>query len=296
MYALLVLVLSTLYLHSDDLVDFDYELDAYYTNVSAFISLDKDANITNATKYSEAQIYQELAQNMLHPNIFLVEAAINPMGLAGIYTRDKHEAFYNDAYVNQINVVRALTAGFEEPTSLSFFVGRMMVFKNKESDHIGKNRAYMGTLLSVGDHVIKDNILYKDYWYNVEFKLKGTRALDLSDLDWSFRAGATMHSNKNVADTVYIGARRSSLDFTQPTLSLIYNSDFNTMLAFTNDTLQLTEGRITIGKSFPVTWPAKVSVGLEIGYLYYSQEKYRGILKEEGIQNHQLIFHPNVKW
>lgn len=296
MYAFIVLVLSTLYLHADNLVDFDYELDAYYTNVSAFISLDKDANITDATNYSEVQIYQELSQNMLHPNIFLVEAAINPMGIVGIYTRDKYEQFYDDATIHQVNVVKALTAGFEEPSSLSFFVGRMMVFKNKESDHIGKNRAYMGTLLSVGNQIIKDNILYQDYWYNLEFKLKGTRALDLSDLDWSFRVGTTLHSNKDVADTLYIGARRSSIDFKQPKLSLIYNSDFNAMLAATNDTLQLTEGRITIGKSFPITWPAKVSVGVEIGYLYYSQEKYRGILREEGIQNHQLIFHPNIKW
>jgi hypothetical protein len=71
----------------DNPIEYDYELDAYYSNVSAFIDLDKDNNITDATHYTEAQIYTDLILNTFNPNIFLLEASVHPMGIGGLYFR-----------------------------------------------------------------------------------------------------------------------------------------------------------------------------------------------------------------
>ena len=283
-------------LSAQHLIEYDYELDAYYSNISAFIDLDSEHEITDATSYSEAKIYTDLFLNLLSPNIFLVEASVHPMGIGGLYFRQNHEAMYDKSKIEEFNLVKAVTAGFEEPYSLSFFVGNMMVFKNKANDYIGKNRAYMGLLVSIGDYSIKDNLAHWDRWVNFEFKLKGTREKDNRDLDWSFRVGSRVHENKEYTNTLYVGARRSSVDYQKSVWSFLYNSAFSSMLSVSADTFELTEAEIMLEKKWPLSWSKKMSFGLGLGYLYNSGVKYRGSLSEEGIDNHQLMLRPNFKW
>ncbi len=292
---LLLLCLNT-YLYAELLIEYDYELDAYYSNISAFVDLDRENEITDATEYSEAKIYTDLVLNSLSPNIFLVEAAVHPMPIFGLYFRDAHQDMYNKSNVENFNMVKAITAGFEEPYSVSFFVGRMMIFKNKDSKRVGKNRAFIGYLMSLGTSSIKDNLAHKDRWINLEFKLKGTREKKSRDLDWSFRIGTMLHSNKDFVNSIYIGARRSSIDYKKGVWSLVYNSAFSSMLAVSSRTYKLTEAELIIEKKWPLKWSDKMSFGLGLGYLYNSGEKYAGLLRDEGIDNHQLIFRPNLKW
>lgn len=283
-------------LSAQHLIEYDYELDAYYSNVSVFIDLDSEHEITDATSYSEAKIYTDLFLNLLSPNIFLVEASLHPMGVGGLYFRQNYGDMYEKSKVENFNLVKAVTAGFEEPYSLSFFVGNMMVFKNKENDYIGKNRAYTGLLVSMGDYSIKDNLAHWDRWVNFEFKLKGTREKANRDLDWSFRVGSRVHENKEFTNTLYVGARRSSIDYQKSVWSFLFNSAFSSMLSVSADTFELTEAEIMLEKKWPLAWSQKMSFGLGLGYLYNSGEKYRGSLSQEGVDNHQLMFRPNLKW
>jgi len=292
----LIICFLTVSLLAEELVEFDYELDAYYSNVSAFIDLDTATDVTDAGDDSESKIYKDLVLNSLSPNIFLVELALHPMPLAGIYFRHEHDGMYKDSQLDKVNWVKVITAGFEEPYSISFFMGRMMVFKKKNNEHIGKNRAYIGYLVTLGNHSIKDNYAYSDNWMNVEFKLKGTREQEKKDLDWSFRVGGRFHDNNNFVDTLYFGARRKSIDYKKTVYSFIYNSAFNTMLAIDTKEFKLTEAEFVIEKTFPLSWSKKMSFGIGVGYLYYSDNKYSGELKEDGVDNHQLIIRPNFKW
>ena len=291
-----LICLLNLSIFAEDLVEFDYELDAYYSNVSAFIDLDRDKNITDGSEFIESKLYKNLILNSLSPNIFLLEMAVHPMALSGLYFRKNHNARYEDSKIDDFNLVKSITAGFEEPYSLSFFVGRMMVFKKKDGSHIGKNRAYIGYLVTIGDYTIKDNYAHKDYWVNVEFKLKGTREKEIEDLDWSFRVGGRFHSNRNFVDTFYLGARRKSIDYKESVFSFVYNSAFSSMVAFDKKKFQLTEAEFVLEKSFPISWSDKMSFSLGLGYLYYGNNKYNGVLKDDGVDNHQLIIRPNFKW
>ena len=295
----LILFLNLLFFvnsNAENLVEYDYEIDAYYSNVSAFIDLEPDKEITNAINMSEREIYTHLFLNTFNPNIMLFEASVHPMGIAGLYFRSKHESLYNESSIDNFNMLKAVTAGYEEPYSFSFFIGRMMVFQNTKDDKIGKNRAYLGTLVTVGDYSIKDNVAHYDKWVNIEYKLKGTRIKEEADLDWSFRLGMKLHANRDFANTIYIGARRKSVDYKKTSLSFVYNSAFSTMLAVSEDTYRLTEGELILEKSWPIRWSEKLSFGLGIGYLFTSGEKYNGKLRDEGINNHQLILRPNITW
>lgn len=283
-------------LFADKPIDYDYEVDAYYSNLIMFVDLDRDNNVTNALEYTEEDIYKDLFFNTFNPNVLLLEIAIHPMSLFGLYFRDQHENIYEKSKRKDINPVKIITAGFEEPYSFSVFIGRMMIFDNKKEERVGSNRAYVGYLLSVGDYSIKDNQAHTDKWYNIEFKIKGTRKTDERDLDWSFRAGAKIHHNSNFANSMFVGVRRSSIDYRKSDWSFIYNTAFSSTLAISTDTLKLTEAEFMAEKKWPVNLKYKVSFGLSVGYIYNTGEKYSGALKEDGIDRHQLMMRPNLKW
>jgi len=227
-----IFLLFTQLIYAENGVGYDYELDPYYSNVSAFLDLDKQHKIEDGMHYTEKEIYTDMLKNSLSPNIFLIELAIHPMALAGLYFRDQHPQRYDKVKIKKFNWVKAITAGYEEPYSISFFVGRMMVFKKKHQKHIGKNRAYLGYLITLGNRSIKDNQAFNDNWIESEIKLKGTRIRDDKNLDWSFRVGSRFHSNHNFTDSIYIGARRSSIDFHKNFLSFIFNSAFDSSISF----------------------------------------------------------------
>ena len=294
-FFLLLLLIYNL-LDAEDFIEFDYEADIYYSNVSAFIDLDTANEVADYSLVNEVDIYSDLLLQTFDPNIFLVEFALHPMPILGLHLRDKHQEKY-DSYNNKTsNIIKSVTAGFNEPYSVSFFFGRMAVFKNKESQNIGKNRAYIGYLITIGDKTIKDNLLYKNRWINFEFKLKGIREKKNKDLDWSFRVGYKANETDNFVDTIYIGARRSSTDYKKSIYSLKYNSAFLTMLEVSVKTLELTTAEFIVEKKFPLHWSDKMVFGLGIGYLYNSYQKYGTDITENGIDNHQFIFRPNLKF
>ncbi len=283
-------------LYAEDFIEYDYEVDIYYTNISAFVDLDSAHEVTDASLENEYEIYRDLLLKTFSPNIFLVEAALYPMPIFGLYFRDNYEDLYVKSNVENSNLVKTLTAGFEEPYSFSLFFGRMMVFKNKDKHNIGKNRAYIGYLLSIGDYTIKDNLAHYNKWINLEFKLKGTRENKDRDLDWSFRVGAKINYNRDFVNTYYIAGRRSSTDYKKSIYSFRYNSAFSSLVEVSADNYKITATEIILEKKIPLNWGTKVALGLGVGYLYNSGSRYRGRLKEDGIDNHQIIFRPNLKF
>ena len=280
-------------INDESKIDFDYELDIYYTNVSLFLDLDSTQECINAPYMEETEVYKTLFFNTFSPNIFLIEAAVHPMSLGGLYFRKYHENIYEKTDIQNFNMAKALTAGFEEPYSFSFFLGRMMVFNRANGERIGKNRAYMGYLISIGDYAIKDNLAYYNKWVDFEIKLKGTRELSHRDLDWSFYVGSRFNDNKNFTDTLYLGARRSSTDFNMSPWSFIRNIAYSSKVSFSTENLELTEAEFMIEKKWPLG-SEKWSINFGLGYMYNGGNKYSGELKEEGIDNHQLLLRPNI--
>ncbi len=277
-------------------IEYDYELDLYYSNVSIFIDIDNENNVTDASDFSEKQIYSRLFANAFQPNIILLEASLNPMPIAGLYFRRQNEELYQKTNIGDFNLVRSLTAGFNEPYALSFFLGRMMVFNRAKKGHLGVNRAFIGTMLSASGHTIKENRAYKDKSLIIEFKLKGTRQYTEHALDWSFRVGSKVHSNHDFVNTLYVGVRRSRIDFNKSSFSLFYNTAYSAFFSVSAETFQLTETELTIEKKWPSHFFYKTVYGLELGYLYNGDEKYRGALREDGIDTHVLIIRPSISF
>jgi len=279
----------------EDLIEYDYEVDLYYTNVSAYIDLDRDKEITDGSEFEEEKLYKHLFLNSFSPNIFLVEFAIHPMNYVGIEYRKRNEDLYTPQKRQDFNIVKTMTASFEEPYSVSFFLGRMMVFKKKNTDRVGNNRAYMGYLFTIGSQSIKDNRAYNDKWLAFEIKLKGTRDKQSSDLDWSFRLGTRLHEKVEFVDTFYVGARRKRIDYNKSMFSFINNTAYSATLSVSASTFELTEAEVIIDKFYPTGYDS-LTLGFGVGYMYTSDNKYLGFLRDETVDNHQIIFRPNFKY
>lgn len=277
-----------------------WEYDAYYTSVGLHVPLTSNSIPTSRGK-TEAEIYGELLVNSFRPQLMLLELSVNPLPLVGVLIRDQYDDFYfNTGKCDrstgrcEANLIESLTAGFPEPGAVSLFFGSAMNFVKPGEKRKGTNKGYIGYLISGGTQHIKDNVLYEDDWYELEWKLKGSRDFKSEQLSWSFRVGGKFHSRDEIADTVYFGLRRSHLDFSGPFLSFFANSELRMRLDFTASHGNFAFGEITAGKKYPIQdW--KVALTLDAGFIVENRDRYLGALRDP---DDEIIFviRPNIQF
>jgi len=275
--------------------DLDWETDLYYTNVSLNIPLD-GSPITTVADQSEFEVYSRLMLNSLVPRFMLVEAAVMPLPLAGVALKEYARDFYGIADIgrNQ-NVIQWLTAGFEEPYAFSVFLGDMIKFNQPGEERLSSNKGYMGYLFSYSNQHIRNNVLIPDHSLEAEWKMKGERSFKDEKLSWSFRLGAKMHENQNIANTFYVGFRRSNLDFRVNPLEFLRNSTFDVRWDVGAKHGDLLRQEYVLGKKFPIkSWG--VALKLDVGMIWEDPARYSGSLRDTNASNFTLVLRPNIQF
>lgn len=274
-------------------VSLEYELDAYYSNIGLYINL-TDEPIPDAGEKEEFEIYRDLLYSSYIPRFIVLEAAVFPMPNLGIYLKDDANDFYKLADVySDLNIVKAVTAGFEEPYAFSMFLGNVMKFTKPGEKQKQGNFGYMGYLISVGDYHIKDNELISDNWLELEWKIKGDRKFSTHDLHWSFRVGGKLHDNPYIKDVIYLSLRRSMLDL-EEYASILKNSGFEYTFDVDSETLTPLRHYFTVDKKWPFK-EQKIAFSLTVGFIWEDAEKYTGPLRDkEGRDNFQIVIRPNI--
>jgi len=276
--------------------EFVWELDPYYTNVSLHIPL-TDKPIPEITDTKELTVYKDLFFNSFVPKFMLVEASVMPMPLLGVaakkYTPDFYRAFNIGS--SDLNLLEAVTAGFQEPYAFSVFLGDMVSFVKPGEEKISSNKGYMGYMASYSNQHIKRNVLIPDHNLEVEWKLKGDRFFKDNKLSWSFRLGAKIHDNPNITNTYYLGFRRNNLDFKAAFLSFLDNSDINFRWDFSARTGNLIRQEYIIGKKYPIeSW--KVALRLDVGLIWEDPSTYSGHLRDVNSRNITAVIRPNIEF
>ena len=275
------------------------ELDPYYSSVGWQIPLTADA-APYAGTLSEPQVYHRLWTRSLHPDLLLFEASVYPLPLVGCWMKRDHPDTYQRFEWGSIgnsrfNLLESLTAGFQEPWAISAFVGSGMRFDRLQADSLAHNRAYMGYLLSFGLQHIRQNVLIDDPWWELEWKLKGEREALGRELSWSFRLGLKEHGNRQIADVLYLGLRRNSLDFNVSWLSWLDNSDMEWLTEISQHDLHFLRQEITVGYKWPVTrW--QVSLGLDVGLILEEPGKYSGELASSPTNRYTVVLRPKLSF
>ena len=275
------------------LPEFSLELDAYYTNASISQTL-TGTPVPNLGVMSEAEIYRYLLVRSFLPRTVSFEASIYPMPVAGVYLKSNHEDLYDAGDIgSEINVIESVTAGFREPYALSLFCGSLADFVEPGETRKGGNRAYIGYLVSYGDHHIKDNVLIADEWWEFEWKLKGDRDFENEKLNWSFRLGTRFHKNPDIADTIYLGLRRSNVDFKGAVFSWMKNSSATFTSEFSADDGRFLRQEVIFGKTYPIE-SLHIALALDVGGIWQAGSTYAGALADQSVDNFVLVFRPNI--
>ena len=82
-------------------------------------------------------------------------------------------------------------------------------------------------------------------------------------LSWSLRAGGRYNSNRDIADTLHLGLRRSNLDFKSPFLSWLDNSRVDLLTELAVDGLALVRQEVIFGKKYPME-SRKLALGIRL--------------------------------
>ena len=264
------------------------ELGAYYSSVGFYVPISADP-FPDGGRLEEAEVYRQLLERSWQPNVAAFEASIYPMPILGVWLRKDHPTFYDIAP----SVIQAVTAGFQEPWAVSAFFGSQMKFTRPEESERGTNRAHLGYLVSAGTKHIKSNVLIADNWVEAEWKLKGERVFKDQRLDWSFRAGGRYNGNRDIADTLHLGLRRSNLDFKSPFFSWLDNSRIDLLTELAVDGLAIVRQEVIFGKKYPMQ-SYKLAWEFDFGVIYERASKYTGDLAPLAKTSLTLVFRPNI--
>lgn len=269
------------------------ELDAYYSNIGLYFNLTDTPIPHAAPDEGELDIYRSLFFGS-RPRFMLLEASVNPLPCLGLFIRNNYENFYENSQASEdLNLVKSLTAGFEEPYALSLFLGDVVTFTRPDESSRVSNKGFMGYLVSTGNYHIRNNVAISDNWLELEWKVKGDRRNEWQNLHWSFRGGAKLHHHPEIRDTFYFSLRRSRIDYAGKILSWLDNSGFQYTMSFDAANFRMVENIFFVSKTWPLHKPAALT--LDLGFIIDNNRKYSGALLEQGDDNNfTLIFRPNL--
>ncbi len=272
-----------------------WEFTPYYTSAGVYIPL-TDRPLPDSSGDDELEIYRELLLQSLSPQVLLLEASVYPMPVLGTWLRRKDPGLYDDADIgSDLNWIESLTAGFPEPAALSVFLGSAMNLVKPGQPRKGTNKAHIGYLASGGLQHIKDNVLIDDNWYELEWKLKGERNFKDDRLSWSFRIGTKQHSHPEIADTAYLGLKRSNLDYNAPWLVWLANTEGEFLIAMTTEGFAPARGELLLEKRFPLRdWG--FALALQGGFIYENDRSYTGSLRDNDNDNFTFVLRPNIEF
>jgi hypothetical protein len=266
---------------------------AYYSSVGLYLPISDDP-FPDGGRLGEAEVYKQLFERSYRPNVVAVEVSVYPMPILGVWARGHAAGFYDSMnFGHDLNLVQAVTAGFQEPWAISAFFGSQMKFGRPEEGERDTNRGVMGYLVSGGTKHIKSNVLIDDDWVEAEVKMKGERVFNEDRLSWSFRAGAKFNRNPDIADTIYLGFRRSNLDFKSPFLSFLDNSRIDVFTEFATNRPVLLRQEFIIGKKYPIQ-SQRLAWEFDVGVIYERASKYTGELAPLAKTGYTLVFRPNI--
>lgn len=270
-----------------------WELDLYYSNLSLNLPLTSQP-IPVVENADELEIYGKLFVDALIPRFLLLEAAVMPLPLAGAAVREYAGDFYREMRIgrNQ-NLVSWLTAGFDEPWAVSLFLGDIVSFHRPGEERLSSNKGYMGVMASYSNQHLMNSRMIRDHSCELEWKLKGERHFRNERLDWSFRIGAKLHDHPHIADSAYIGLRRSNLDFIGTPLDLLKNSTLDMRWDIALKTGTLIRQEYVVGSKFPVKgWG--MAFRLDLGVIWEDPTRYTGSLRERDAGNFTFVLRPNL--
>lgn len=259
----------------------EFEIDAgiYTTSANLYVPL-SGKSISHFPELTERQQYGKLLLPHF-PGVITFSARIHPLATSAIPLRAYLPSVYHLADITEeINLVRAFTAPYQEPYSLGFLWAKTLEFI---PDHVlgEKGKASHGLVVNTGTHHIKNNVLVQAPWVESGWTFRGDISRRSFSHEWDFQITAKIFKHHDISDLLTLGAKRKMKDYGAPWHSLLRNGGFDTKVQFDLATMNLARFSLVYEKRFPIK-PFLVSICLGIGVAWEESQLYMGSLAESG--------------
>ncbi len=239
--------------------------DFYKPYVSIFAHIKPNSTPLIIQQGDESKIYSLLLNQMYYPKFILFQTTFYQLSSLSSYLETDHDKiFARFDLIGDINLLKSIGGGFEEPYAFTLFLGNLVYLSYIDSTRTEslKRRqsgsALAGLAFSWGNHQICDNIYFHDFWYQIELMLTGVlKEQTARKITWNFRAGVKYHKNNLMPDVFIFSVERSHSTFYPAGFSLIKNSVFKYRvylpLSKTSEMPFFVYQHFSFGKKIPVT-------------------------------------------
>ncbi|MEE4311626.1 MAG: hypothetical protein V2J62_07120 [candidate division KSB1 bacterium] len=205
----------------------------YKSYGSAFINLRRLDSTPIFRVEEESAVYRWLMPRLLSPRHLVFQATLYPLAYASSQLESFHRKTFDRFNFLDMNLLRTLGMGPEEPYAISFLFGNMALLGFRQKEEVSGVRLrqagtmFAGLLLSGGHWHIHDNIRVDDLWYHGELIVTGNFKYATAapqKIEWDFRLGTKIHRNDLAPDVLTFSLFRSHTDWNQHGFSLIRNA------------------------------------------------------------------------
>ncbi|MFB0515012.1 MAG: hypothetical protein ACETWG_00215 [Candidatus Neomarinimicrobiota bacterium] len=247
----------------------------YRSYGSLFVDLDREEDFT-IWQEDEIHLYRDLLHRSLRPGYFLLELTEYPLAAFSAWLeRDESDVYHAFNVGKEFNLIRSLGAGYQEPWSVSVFLGQLAAFWNlsDEDELVVAATGAAGLVVTTGLQQLFDNAVVEGGWFRIEWKLKGEGSEGPKQRFWDLKGGYRWYGIPEVSNTLSLTLQRERTDRGSKDWRLLNNS--TTALELQMPISEPGDGFSRVlfeyGKFFPLR---KRLVGLKVGYLYENRRKY----------------------
>ncbi len=236
--------------------------DIYKPFASIYFNMRRLEKPVALQKGEEGEIYLQLERRLLLPSYLLFQITGYPLSALSSYLEtDRYNSYNRFKTYADLNIMRSIGAGFEEPYAFSAFLGNAVFLAYQDSSENRKKQsgsALAGFLVSTGKHQIYNNIYLHDSWYQIEMMLVGNlNEPKKRRVFWNFRIGFKSHQNDFLRDKFTLSVERSHTEWKASPWSFFKNTVFKYKAYFPlqrNGEKKISDLQsISIGKKIPVT-------------------------------------------
>ncbi len=247
---------------------------------------------------NELRLYQDLlVRSIRRPRYLLLEVTAYPLGGISAWLPTAAPATYRRFNLGEeFNLLRSLGAGFQEPWSVSLFLGQIDDFweLTKDDQLVVVSSGISGLVLTGGWQQLFDNAVVQAGWLKAEWKLKGQGSQGRLKRPWNLNVGYRWYGLRAVDNTLVVSLRRQRTNRDRLDWGLKRNtiSVLELQLPPARAADGFTRIQLEYGKVFPL-W--KVLAGLKIGYIFENRRKYNAeTFSARRVRQSELFIQPVV--
>ncbi|MFH1853251.1 MAG: hypothetical protein ABIA75_13000 [Candidatus Neomarinimicrobiota bacterium] len=250
-------------------------LGPYRTYQSSYLEISSDRDLVLWDE-NEIRLYRDLLASSVRPEFFLIEFTEYPLAWLSAWLEERNSVFYDSFSVSDdVNLIRSLGAGGQEPWSVSLFLGRLGSFWDLDENYnlVEAASGAVGLVITGGMYQLFDNHLIRSDWARLEWKLKGEGRQGGKINRWDIKLGYRWFGLSAVPDALSLVLSRMRTNQRDWSWALHRNSSVNleVQAPVFQDSGQISRLTVIYGKVFPV---GKVLAGLKLGFGYEYRRLY----------------------